>query len=347
MASRSYWPLGQLIAARIREFYREPMAMFWVYGFPLLMALALGLAFRASPSEEITIDIVGSGDVKGVAEKFQADKRFQVITTKQDEWIKRLQSGKTDLVIEVTGTGAPQIAIHDQPHRAESQKAVWAADNILYRDASDPRPSVTHLDKEGARYIDFFLPGLMGLNLMGGGLWGVGFVIVDMRVRKLLKRFLATPMRKTDFLLAIMISRLIFTVADVVLLVLFGYFVFGVRNQGSYLELSAAVLLGSAAFAGIGLLVACRAKTIETVSGLMNLVMLPMWICSGVFFSAERFPEGMQPVVNALPLTALNQLLRGIMLDGQPLSTMLSQIAILAAWGSLSFVIALKFFRWR
>ena len=347
MASRSYWPLGQLIAARIKEFYREPMALFWVYGFPLLMALALGLAFRASPSEEITIDIIGDGDVQSVADRFKADERFKIVTTKEDEWARRLQSGKTDLVIEVTGTGSRTIAFHDQPHRAESQKAVWAADNMLYRDASQPRPSITHLDKEGSRYIDFFLPGLMGLNLMGGGLWGVGFVIVDMRVRKLLKRFLATPMRKSDFLLAIMISRLIFTVGDVVLLVLFGYFVFGVRNQGSYLDLSAAVLLGSAAFAGIGLLVACRAKTIETVSGLMNLVMLPMWVCSGVFFSAERFPDELQPVVNALPLTALNQLLRGIMLDGQSFLSMPTQIAILAAWGSVSFAIALRFFRWR
>ena len=347
MASRSYWPLGQLISARIKEFYREPMAIFWVYGFPLLMALALGLAFRASPSEEITIDIVGSGDAASVAAKFKADKRFKTVTDKQHDWVKRLQSGKTDLVIEVTGTGEPQIAFHDQPHRAESQKAVWAADNILHRDPSRSHPPVTHLDKAGSRYIDFFLPGLMGLNLMGGGLWGVGFVIVDMRVRKLLKRFLATPMRKSDFLLAIMISRLIFTVGDVVLLVLFGYFVFGVKNQGSYLDLSAAVLVGSAAFAGIGLLVACRAKTIETVSGLMNLVMLPMWVCSGVFFSSDRFPDWMQPVVSALPLTALNQLLRGIMLDGNSLWTMPSQIAILLAWGSLSFVIALKFFRWR
>ena len=104
MASRSYWPLGQLVAARIKEFYREPMAVFWVYGFPLLMAAALGLAFRASPTESITIDIVGSGDVEKVAEKFRADKRFQIVTDAGEDWRRRLQSGKTDLVIEVTPT---------------------------------------------------------------------------------------------------------------------------------------------------------------------------------------------------------------------------------------------------
>lgn len=347
MARRNYWPLGQLIAARIKEFYREPMALFWVYGFPLLMALALGLAFRAKPREEITIDVVGSGDVKGVADKFKADQRFKIVADSKDDWRKRLQSGKTDLVIEVSGAGTPAIEFHDQPYRAESQKAVWAADNILNREGARLRPPVTHLDRAGSRYIDFFLPGLMGLNLMGGGLWGVGFVLVDMRVRKLLKRFLATPMRRSDFLLAVMISRLLFTVGDVVLLLLFGYFVFGVRCQGNYLALAAAVLLGSSAFAGIGLLVACRAQTIETISGLMNLVMLPMWICSGVFFSSERFPDWIQPLINILPLTALNQLLRSIMLDGNSLAKSLPQLVILALWGIVSFAVALKFFRWR
>ena len=202
------------------------------------------------------------------------------------------------------------------------------------------------IDMEGSRYIDFFLPGLMGLNLMGGGLWGVGFVIVDMRVRKLLKRFLATPMRKTDFLLAIMISRLIFTVGDVVLLVLFGYFAFGVRNQGNYLDLSAAVLIGSAAFAGIGLLVACRAKTIETVSGLMNLVMLPMWLFSGVFFSSDRFPAAFQPFIQALPLTHIISALRRVMLEGAGLAAVSGSLLILAAWAVVTFFLALRLFRW-
>jgi ABC-type multidrug transport system permease subunit len=347
MASRNYWPLGQLVLARLREFIREPMAIFWVYGFPVLMALALGLAFRATPQEEIKIDIVGEGDVTSVAGKFAGDKRFVISTGGQEHWHKRLQSGKTDLVIEVSPSASGAVEFHVQPHRAESQKAVWAADDILFRDPASPRPAMHQLDETGSRYIDFFLPGLLGLNLMGGGLWGVGFVVVDMRMRKLLKRFLATPMRRSDFLLAIMISRLLFTVADVVLLLLFGYFVFGVRCQGNYFELAAGVLLGSAAFAGIGLLVACRAQTIETVSGLMNLVMLPMWVCSGVFFSTERFPEAIQPLINVLPLTALNQLLRGVMLDGKPMAALASQIAILALWGSISFAIALRFFRWR
>jgi ABC-type multidrug transport system permease subunit len=191
------------------------------------------------------------------------------------------------------------------------------------------------------------VPGLIGMSLMGGGIWAVGFAIVDMRIRKLLKRFLATPMRRSHFLLAIMLSRLAFTLIDIVILLVFGYFAFGVQCQGSYAAFFAAVLLGGFSFAGIGLLVASRAQTIETVSGLMNLVMLPMWILSGVFFSSERFPEVVQPVINLLPLTALNQLLRGIMLEGQSLALLWPQMAILAAYGAITFLIALRIFRWR
>jgi ABC-type multidrug transport system permease subunit len=185
------------------------------------------------------------------------------------------------------------------------------------------------------------------MGLMGGGMWGVGFVIVDMRVRKLLKRFLATPMRRSDFLLAVGISRLLFTLIDVVVLLLFGYFFFGIRCQGSYLDLTGAVLLGGVAFAGIGLLVASRVETLESVSGLMNLIMLPMWILSGVFFSSERFPEAAQPIINLLPLTALNQLLRGIMLEGKSLAALWQQASILAIYSVTTFAIALRIFRWK
>ena len=178
-------------------------------------------------------------------------------------------------------------------------------------------------------------------------MWGVGFVIVDMRVRKLLKRFLATPMRKTDFLLAVMCSRLFFTLTDIIILLIFGYLVFGVSSRGNYLELAMIVLLGGAAFAGIGLLVAGRVQTIETVSGVMNFVMLPMWILSGVFFSSERFPSEIQPLINALPLTALNQALRGVMLEGQSLLAVWPQTSILVVYCVLTFAIALRTFRWR
>ncbi len=168
---------------------------------------------------------------------------------------------------------------------------------------------------------------------MGGGLWGVGFVTVDMRVRKLLKRFLATPMKKTDFLLGIMISRMLFMVPEVLALLVFARYAFGVVNHGSLLAVTFLILLGAVMFSGIGLLVASRAKTIEAVSGMMNLVMVPMWIFSGIFFSSERFPDAVQPLIQALPLTPLISSLRAVMLEGKSLSELLTPIGIMTSVG--------------
>jgi ABC transporter DrrB family efflux protein len=199
----------------------------------------------------------------------------------------------------------------------------------------------------GNRYIDFLLPGLMGLNMMGGGLWGVGFVLVDMRVRKLLKRLLATPMRREDFLLAILSARMVFLFPEMLFLVLVGRLGFGVPLRGNPLTLALVIVVGAAAFAGIGLLVACRADKTETVSGLMNLVMLPMWLLSGTFFSSKRFPEVVQPIVQALPLTQLNDALREVMLEGASVTEVGWRLAALAAWGVVTFVLALRWFRWQ
>jgi ABC-type multidrug transport system permease subunit len=358
MDTRRYVPIWQLTQVRIREFLRQPAAVFWVYGFPILMMLSLGIAFRDDQREEVRVDLVATDGARASGEstppalaalrdKLAGDQRFHVVLEPSENWQKRLQAGKTDLVVEVSPQGARQFWI--EPHRTESRLAQYAVEAKLLESAQSQAaaPAVKRLEAPGSRYIDFLLPGMIGMGLMGGGLWGVGFVVVDMRVRKLLKRFLATPMRRSDFLLAIMTSRLVFTLADIVVLLFFGYLVFDVRCQGSYLDLTFAVLLGAAAFAGIGLLVASRAQTLETVSGLMNLVMLPMWVFSGVFFSSERFPDVAQPIINLLPLTALNQLLRGIILEGHSLPALLPQIAILAAYGGITFAVALRVFRWR
>ena len=195
--------------------------------------------------------------------------------------------------------------------RAGWRRARWttpAAGGRPRRSAGESRREA--MQEPGGRYIDFLVPGLLGMSLMGGGLWGVGFVTVDMRIRKVLKRFLATPMRKSDFLVGILISRLLFLVPEVLVLLLFARLAFGVVIQGSLLAVVVLILLGALTFAGIGLLVASRARTLEAVSGLMNLVMLPMWVLSGIFFSSERFPEAMQPFIKALPLTPLIDALR-------------------------------------
>jgi ABC transporter DrrB family efflux protein len=204
----------------------------------------------------------------------------------------------------------------------------------------------TQVTEPGARYIDFLIPGLLGMNIMSGGMWGVGFVLVEMRSRKLMKRLIATPMRRADFLGAMMASRMVLVFFELVLLLVFGWIVFSLVIRGSLWLIALLAILGAFVFSGLGLLVASRARKIETVSGLMNLVMLPMFVFSGIFFSSDRFPAAIQPLVKALPLTALNDALRAAILEGADLRSQLGRIVLMLAWGTVSFALALRLFRW-
>jgi ABC-type multidrug transport system permease subunit len=184
------------------------------------------------------------------------------------------------------------------------------------------------------------------MNLMNSGMWSVGFALVDMRQRKLLKRFVATPMRRSDFLLALAGGRLVLMITEVGLLLGFGALIFHIRVLGSLLSIFLLSAVGAVGFAGLGLLTASRAQKIESVSGLINLIMMPMWIFSGVFFSYERFPAAIHPFIKALPLTALNDALRATILEGAPLTAQAGRLLILVLWGGVSFALALRWFRW-
>ena len=348
-SSLRYHPLVQLVLARVREFYREPEALFWVYVFPILMVVALGIAFRNQPVERIRVDVHSGAGADAVVAGLEADPRFVVTVAKPEVCHVRLRTGKTDLVVIGSTPGQLACTYLYDPTRTESVLARNAVNDALQRAAgrTDPVPTQDRqLNEPGSRYIDFLVPGLLGMSLMGGGMWGVGFVTVDMRIRKLLKRFLATPMRKRDFLLGLILSRLLFMIPEVLVILLFSRIAFGVVNYGSWFSVVALIVLGAFTFAGIGLLVASRAKTIEAVSGLMNLVMLPMWILSGIFFSSERFPELMQPFIKAIPLTPLIDALRAVMLEGASLASQLPEIGILVGYGVVCFLLALWWFRW-
>ncbi|MBX7168275.1 MAG: ABC transporter permease [Pirellulales bacterium] len=365
-------PLRQLVLSRVREFYREPEAIFWVYGFPLLMAMALGIAFRNRPQQTIVVDVQQAPAAArvlealdtGAAETGQPSPEgvtpntvFKARISSTDEARRRLRSGRTSLVI-VPAAGAASAAplasdaleyVYD-PTRPEGLAARAAVDEHLQRIAGRA-DAIATTDREftetGSRYIDYLIPGLIGLNLMGGGLWGVGFLVVDMRVRHLLKRFVTTPMRKSHFLLSLMFSRFFFNLTEVGLLLLFAYLVFGVRNVGSWGAVVVFVLLGDFAFAGLGLLVASRAKTLETASGLLNLAMMPMWLLCGAFFSYERFPEATHAAIRLLPLTALADGLRAVMIEGTSLAGLVPEMAVLAGWMVGCFWLALRLFRWQ
>lgn len=351
-------PLWELYKTRIREFWRQPARIFWVYGFPTVLAIVLGAAFKSRPPDAVVFDVVEASSTQKVREWIDAHNKtprrpdqpaLEPRFFPHDEAIHRLKTGRTALVVEPTGSDSVAIVYHFDPTRPEAVTTRAVVDDALQRVNRRVEPvSVREvlIEERGSRYIDFLIPGLIGLNTMGGGLWGVGFLIVNFRRDKLLKRFRATPMPRRDFLLAVLGARLTFLLPDLIVLMSVGVFMFGMPVRGSLPLVVLIDVIGALAFAGIGLLVASRARTTEAISGLMNLVMIPMWLFSGVFFASDRFPAEMQPFIQALPLTQLLNAMRSVILEGAGLVDVAWSLVILTVWTIVTFLLALRVFRW-
>jgi len=340
-------PLAALTRARILEFVREPEALFWVFAFPILMAVVLGFAFRDRPPDPVPVGVVAGASSGRVSDALKKAGTVRVLPyASVPEGLEGLRTGKIAMLVEeVAG-----LVYHFDPTRPDARMARLEVDDAIQRARGrvDPSPArEERVHEKGSRYIDFLLPGILGLNLMGTGIWGIGFSIVNARLKKTLKLMVATPMRKSDYLLSQMLSRFIFLVVEVLVILSFGIAAFGVPIRGSWAALGLTILVGAIGFAGLGLLVVARARTLEAASGLMNLVMVPMWLLSGVFFSSERFPKSVQPLIRALPLTAVNDALRAVMLEGRGIRAIAGPLLLVAAWAVASFAVALKIFRWQ
>ncbi|HEU5050127.1 MAG TPA: ABC transporter permease [Gemmatimonadales bacterium] len=338
----------ELTLVRLREFVREPEAMFWVFGFPLLLALGLGIAFRNRPPESIPVGVLGSAPAEIAASLEQGRNLTVERMADESAAAQALRTGDVALIVAADSAGGVEYRF--DPSRPEAAIARLAADEAIQRGAGRRDPLAVReatVSERGSRYIDFFIPGLLGLNLMGSGVWSIGFAVVTARKQKLLKRLVATPMSRSQYLMSFLLSRLFFLVLEVAVLVGFGALVFDVPVRGSFVTLAVVCLVAALTFSAIGLLVSSRAQTVEAVSGLANLVMLPMWIFSGVFFSSANFPKVIQPFIQALPLTATVDALRAHMLRGASLASLSGELLLLAAWLVVPFVVALRIFRWR
>ena len=335
-----------LCLARFREFYREPEVVFWGFVFPILLAVALGLAFRNRPPETLSVMVV-EGESSGEAIRALAGSPLlKAKAGSAEEAAQALRLGKVEVVV---APGPSGYEYRLDPSRPEALVARARVDDALQRAAGRRDPVTTRevtVTEPGGRYIDFLVPGIIGMNLMSAGMWGMGFVLVDMRIKKLLKRLLATPLRRADFLLAQMTTRTFLTFVEVSLVLLFARLAFHVPVRGSVGAVLFVGMVGALVFSGLGLLVGSRATRIEAVTGLMNLVMVPMFIASGIFFSSDRFPDSLQPLVRALPLTALNDALRAVILEGATLASQGPRLLLLGAWGAVSFLLGLRLFRW-
>lgn len=340
-------PILELTLMRLREMWREPGVMFWSFGFPVVLSLALGIAFRVRGPDPVVV-----AALPGISPQVHAalaEAKVQVKDVDPAAAATELRAGRVSLLLLPPSPSEQALVFRYDPSRAEARTARAMVNAILQRSAGQTEPQPVR-DEEvhevGSRYIDFLVPGLIAMNLMSGSMWGVAWIVVNMRVRKLLKRLLAAPMRRRDLLIALGLSRLLVIPAELLVILLFSRIFFGVQVTGSYAALLAVSVLGSASFAAIAIAVASRAQNTETVSGLMNLIMMPMFIASGVFFAASNFPEVIQPVIRALPLTAMCDGLRAVMIDGAGLVGVVPSLLILVAWGVPAFVLGLRYFRW-
>lgn len=325
--------------------------MFWTFGFPIVMSIVLGIAFRSRDPEPVIVAVEDvpllSVRVEHARALLAAAPDVKVKTMPRGEANDALRTGRVSLVVVPSEAG---YAYRFDPTRPESRLARVVTDDVLERgdgrkDAFAPADQI--VTEPGSRYIDFLIPGLIGLGLMSTGLWGIGFSLAEMRTKKLIKRLTATPMRRSDFLMSFLLVRAVLLPFELTPLLLFSRFVFGVEVRGSVVSLLAIALIGGLTFAVMGLLFACRAENPQIVSGLINVVSFPMYLCSGVFFSSSRFPDAVQPIIRVLPLTALNDALRETMIDGASFVSVAPKIGVCAAWGMVSFVLAIRLFKWR
>ena len=341
-------PVVQLTLMRLRAMLREPGVLFWAFGFPIVLSLALGIAFRSRGPEPTVVAY--TPEVPAATRAALSAAKIDGREFPPAAAAKALRAGKVSLILSPDPKTAGALLYRYDPTRPEARLARATVDMAVQKAAGQTAPVAVRDDEvnePGSRYIDFLIPGLIGMNLMSGSMWGIGWVIVEMRVRKLLKRLLAAPMRRRDLMFSFALGRMLIIPFELLTILLFSRLVFDVRVTGSYLALGLVAFIGSACFASLAIAVASRAQNTETVSGLMNLVMMPMFIASGVFFSSSHFPEVVQPVIKALPLTAMCDGLRAVMIDGGGVAAVLPSLLILGLWAIPAFTLGLRYFRWR
>jgi ABC-type polysaccharide/polyol phosphate export permease len=346
--------LIELTRMRVLLLLRQPEVVFWAFVFPVMLSMVLGFAFsrREAPMSHVVV-VEGPGSRELLRTLKEVERVDVDLVSDTAEVERRLRAGATDVVVtpgtgDEMGDGMGELRWDDM--RPEAALARLRVEDALQRAAgrTDPLPLAQVAEQRtGNRWLDWFVPGLLGLSIMSTSIWAVGFAFVEARQRRLIKRFLVTPMERATYLLSHVLGRLVLLVFEVALLLAFARLVLGVPFRGSPLAFLVLCFVGATIFAGLGVLLGSRVRTVEAAAGLINLSMMPMGLASGVFFSYERFADALHGPIRLLPLTALNDALRAVMLDGRGLGSVVHELVVMTVWGVGSFLIGLRIFRWK
>ena len=370
--------LWQLISALFLEIVREPGVLFWGILFPILMSLGLGLAFtkKADVIRKVAVininESLTSGSENSVVAGFLQKNCEKNVSGKPDTWqwkytIRDEKLGnsvflfykmKWDEAVKFLKRGTINVLLlgindsveyHFDPMNPDAQLTYLKLSSIVGKGAVQAVQSNTEikpLTVTGTRYIDFLVPGLITMGVMMSSMWGISYGIIEKRSKKLLRRLVATPMKKSHFLIALITVRITMNFIESLVLILFALFAFKMTIQGSISALILMFLAGNIAFAGIAVFVSSHTSNTEVGNGLINFVVFPLMILSGIFFSYQNFPEWSLPVIKNLPLTMLTDGIRSIFNEGAGYHDVALPILILLTVGILFFSVGLKIFKW-
>jgi ABC-2 type transport system permease protein len=341
--------LIQLIIVHFKSFFREPSILFWAVVFPIIMAWVLGIAFSNKGESLRTVYVTGDSAIpeKITGEKVMGEEignvyRIRFQKASEEDALRAVKQGLITLFIEVR---EDSLIYHFDPLNSDAQLTHLILERNI-AEVSTNNTSVDALQTTGTRYIDFLIPGMIALGVMNSCIWGIGWSLVESRMKKLLRRMVATPLKKTVFFTSHMITRIILGTIETILLIAFSYFYFGTRITGSIPAFIVVFLAGIFAFAGIAILMASRTSKAEVASGLVNAITLPMMILSGIFFNYHNFPDWAIPVIQALPLTLVADSIRSIFIEGAGLVEVLRPVVILCSIGLVAFTAGLRAFKW-
>jgi ABC-2 type transport system permease protein len=341
--------LIQLTVVHFKTFFREPAILFWAVLFPIIMAWVLGIAFSKKGESLRTVYVTGESVIpeKITGEKVMGEEtgnvyRIRFHKASEGEAIRAVKRGLITLFIEVK---RDSMIYHFDPLNADAQLTHLVLERS-FADVSANNTSVDPLQSTGTRYIDFLIPGMIALGIMNSCIWGIGWSLIESRMKKLLRRMVATPLKKPVFFTSHMITRIILGTFETILLIVFSYFYFGTRITGSIPAFIAVFLAGIFAFAGIAILMASRTSKTEVANGLVNAVTLPMMILSGIFFNYHNFPDWAIPVIQALPLTLVADSIRSIFIEDAGFMEVVRPVVILCSIGLVTFTAGLRVFKW-